>query len=116
MLSFKGKSRPTPGQSLVDANPIVKLVDFGLAKMLGEEHSAAKTMLGTPQYIAPEVLLAAHDHSRSYGFPVDCWSVGVVLYLVLAGRFPFEVSASVSTTTPCSLLDALLFSRWSGLK
>ncbi len=72
MLSFKGKSRPVPGMSLVDVNPIVKLVDFGLAKMLGEEHSAAKTMLGTPQYIAPEVLLASHDHSRSYGFPVRC--------------------------------------------
>ncbi len=65
---------------------VVKLVDFGLAKMLGVGHSVALSMSGTPQYIAPEIL----SSRAKYSFPVDCWSVGVVMYLLLSGCFPFE--------------------------
>lgn len=65
---------------------MVKLVDFGLAKMLGVGHSVALSMSGTPQYIAPEIL----SSRAKYSFPVDCWSVGVVMYLLLSGCFPFE--------------------------
>lgn len=52
----------------------MKITDFGLAKIVGEE-SFMKTLCGTPNYIAPEVLAQSN-----YNKAVDCWSLGVILY------------------------------------
>eukprot|EP00742_Colponemidia_sp_Colp-10_P004128 GILJ01004406.1.p1 GENE.GILJ01004406.1~~GILJ01004406.1.p1 ORF type:complete len:756 (+),score=130.86 GILJ01004406.1:400-2667(+) len=67
----------------------VKVADFGLAKFMGTPHrSQPKTFVGTPQYYAPEVITAA-DQGEHYGAAADCWSLGVLLYVMLAGSFPF---------------------------
>ncbi|KAI9792091.1 MAG: hypothetical protein M1816_003073 [Peltula sp. TS41687] len=72
---------------LVDSELTVKLADFGLAKIIGEE-SFTTTLCGTPSYVAPEILKES-DH-RKYTRAVDVWSLGVVLYICLCGFPPFS--------------------------
>ncbi|KAI1338553.1 SMAD/FHA protein kinase [Xylariaceae sp. FL0016] len=72
---------------LVDKEAHVKLADFGLAKIIGEE-SFTTTLCGTPSYVAPEIL--AEGRHRKYTKSVDVWSLGVVLYICLCGFPPFS--------------------------
>ncbi|KAI8962690.1 checkpoint kinase 2-like protein [Daldinia sp. FL1419] len=72
---------------LVDKDLHVKLADFGLAKIIGEE-SFTTTLCGTPSYVAPEIL--AEGKHRKYTKAVDIWSLGVVLYICLCGFPPFS--------------------------
>ncbi|KAI8632593.1 SMAD/FHA protein kinase [Xylariaceae sp. FL1651] len=72
---------------LVDKEGHVKLADFGLAKIIGEE-SFTTTLCGTPSYVAPEIL--AEGRHRKYTKAVDIWSLGVVLYICLCGFPPFS--------------------------
>ncbi|KJR89751.1 serine/threonineeeee-protein kinase Chk2 [Sporothrix schenckii 1099-18] len=72
---------------LVDRDLHVKLADFGLAKIIGEE-SFTTTLCGTPSYVAPEIL--ADTRHRKYTKAVDIWSLGVVLYICLCGFPPFS--------------------------
>lgn len=61
----------------------IKIADFGLAKLLrGTDHMV--TACGTPGYVAPEVI-----EGRLYTDAVDCWSLGVILYILLCGFPPF---------------------------
>jgi len=72
---------------LTDKDLHVKLADFGLAKIIGEE-SFTTTLCGTPSYVAPEIL--AEGRHRKYTKAVDVWSMGVVLYICLCGFPPFS--------------------------
>ncbi|KAF2832194.1 Pkinase-domain-containing protein [Ophiobolus disseminans] len=72
---------------LTDKNLHVKLADFGLAKIIGEE-SFTTTLCGTPSYVAPEIL--ENSNHRRYTRAVDVWSLGVVLYICLCGFPPFS--------------------------
>ncbi|KAI0200190.1 Pkinase-domain-containing protein [Astrocystis sublimbata] len=72
---------------VVDKEIHVKLADFGLAKIIGEE-SFTTTLCGTPSYVAPEIL--AEGRHRKYTKAVDIWSLGVVLYISLCGFPPFS--------------------------
>ncbi|KAK7923945.1 Non-specific serine/threonine protein kinase [Apiospora marii] len=72
---------------VVDKEVHVKLADFGLAKIIGEE-SFTTTLCGTPSYVAPEIL--AEGKHRKYTKAVDVWSLGVVLYICLCGFPPFS--------------------------
>lgn len=65
----------------------MKLADFGLAKIIGEE-SFTTTLCGTPSYVAPEIL--EDSKHRRYTRAVDVWSLGVVLYICLCGFPPFS--------------------------
>ncbi|OJJ66646.1 hypothetical protein ASPBRDRAFT_137315 [Aspergillus brasiliensis CBS 101740] len=65
----------------------VKLGDFGLAKIIGED-SFTTTLCGTPTYVAPEIL--RERRYRKYTKAVDVWSLGVVLYICLCGFPPFS--------------------------
>ena len=71
----------------------IKLTDFGLAKNMTAE--GLKTFCGTPQYFAPEVLRCRHTVKGNgrYGKEIDCWSIGVILFILLSGSPPFDVSA-----------------------
>lgn len=67
----------------------IKITDFGLSKSVGAGHSEARSTVGTRPYTAPEVLREGlHDHSS------DLWCLGVLLFVLLAGRFPFDHIAS----------------------
>ncbi|KAF2842994.1 Pkinase-domain-containing protein [Patellaria atrata CBS 101060] len=72
---------------LIDRDLHVKLADFGLAKIIGEE-SFTTTLCGTPSYVAPEIL--ENSNHRRYTRAVDIWSLGVVLYICLCGFPPFS--------------------------
>ncbi|KAH9651740.1 calcium-dependent protein kinase 9 [Citrus sinensis] len=65
-----------------DENAVVKATDFGLSAFI-EEGKAYREIVGSPYYIAPEVL------SQSYGKEADIWSAGVILYILLCGVPPF---------------------------
>ncbi len=71
----------------------VKVGDFGLATKVVFDGEKKRTICGTPNYIAPEVLSSRTGHS----YEVDLWSIGVILYTILIGRPPFETS-NVKTT------------------
>ncbi|KAI4457144.1 ovarian-specific serine/threonine-protein kinase lok-related [Holotrichia oblita] len=73
-------------------NTIVKISDFGLAKIL-EQESVANTRCGTPNYIAPEIL---DKNKIFYDRKVDIWSMGVLLYLMLSQELPF-IASDIST-------------------
>ncbi|CAM9735061.1 unnamed protein product, partial [Choristocarpus tenellus] len=70
--------------------PQAKLLDFGLSKAIDSDGggSVAKTFVGTPSYLAPEVELRGQGIGKPYGTPVDCWSLGAMLYVMLVARFP----------------------------
>eukprot|EP00873_Tetraselmis_striata_P024682 jgi/Tetstr1/444946/TSEL_032764.t1 len=65
--------------------PDVKICDFGYSKSL-LHHSQPKSTVGTPAYIAPEVL----QRKEYKGESADVWSCGVTLYVMLVGAYPFE--------------------------
>jgi len=82
-----------PGNILVGEDGEPKLLDFGIAKLLGEDSGTPRTRtdmrLMTPEYASPEQVM---------GLPVstatDVYSLGVILYEVLAGQSPYTVSAA----------------------
>ncbi|RKO96091.1 Pkinase-domain-containing protein [Caulochytrium protostelioides] len=74
-----------PENVLLDEYDHVKLADFGLSNQLHDGDFLA-TSCGSPNYAAPEVI-----SGKLYGGPeVDVWSVGVILYVMLCGRLPFD--------------------------
>nr|XP_019598658.1 PREDICTED: serine/threonine-protein kinase Chk2 isoform X2 [Rhinolophus sinicus] len=66
---------------------LIKITDFGQSKILGET-SLMKTLCGTPTYLAPEVLESFG--TAGYNRAVDCWSLGVILFICLSGYPPFS--------------------------
>lgn len=88
----------------VTGEPIAKLLDFGLSRPLSGG-SLAKTFVGTPCYLAPEVELTSKG-GGTYGLPADCWSLGAVLYVMLVARFP-EFERDFSGKVVVKLPEAL---------
>ncbi|XP_016393557.1 serine/threonine-protein kinase D1-like [Sinocyclocheilus rhinocerous] len=70
--------------------PQVKLCDFGFARIIGQK-SFRRTVVGTPAYLAPEVIC-----SKGYNRSLDVWAVGVILYVSLSGTFPFNEDEDIN--------------------
>ncbi|HTM24389.1 MAG TPA: serine/threonine-protein kinase [Vicinamibacterales bacterium] len=75
-----------PGNIMVTEEGLVKVMDFGIARISGSEHLTSDGFtMGTPAYMAPEQLLGHEADARS-----DLYAVGVLLYRLWTGRLPFE--------------------------
>ena len=70
-----------PENIMVLENGYIKLIDFGTAKEITDK---TKTIIGTPHYMAPEVILG-----EGYSFKVDFWSIGICMYEFMCGGVPF---------------------------
>lgn len=81
------------GNLFLSQNMEIKLGDFGLATKVDFEGERKRTICGTPNYIAPEILEGKSGHS----YEVDIWSFGVIAYTLLIGKPPFETN-DVKTT------------------
>ncbi|XP_031107310.1 phosphoenolpyruvate carboxylase kinase 2-like [Ipomoea triloba] len=87
-----------PDNVLFDSEGNLKLADFGSAEWFGGyEDRMMNGVVGTPYYVAPEVLMG-----RDYNEKVDVWSAGVILYIMLAGAPPFFGE------TPAETFEAVL--------
>ncbi|MCL4820808.1 MAG: protein kinase [Vicinamibacteria bacterium] len=77
-----------PANIRLTADGSVKLVDFGIARLRDSHLTQTGIVLGTPQYMSPEVLRGAAVDLRA-----DMWAAGVVLHELLVGRCPFEADS-----------------------
>ena len=75
---------------LLNTDNQIKVIDFGLSNFM-EKGQLRSTFCGTPAYAAPEMILG----EKYQGPEVDIWSMGVVLYSMIAGQFPFENVADI---------------------
>jgi len=77
-----------PENLLLDSNFQLKVADFGLSSDKSKFQEYLSTECGTKAYMAPEVL----SKSRYIGEKSDCWSIGVVLFIMLSGNPPFQLA------------------------
>ena len=75
-----------PSNIMIDANGYLKMIDFGTAKVLKDYTS---TIIGTPHYIAPEIL-----QGKGYSLSCDFWSLGICMYEIFYGIYPFGNTAN----------------------
>jgi NIMA (never in mitosis gene a)-related kinase len=80
-----------PANILLDAQNNIKVGDFGLAKELSSQSKMAQTNVGTPFYMAPEII-----NEKAYDERTDIWSLGCLLYELAALRPPFEATNAVA--------------------
>ncbi|KAM3824338.1 protein kinase C zeta type isoform 3-T3 [Vipera latastei] len=71
---------------LLDTEGHIKLTDYGMCKEGLGPGDTTSTFCGTPNYIAPEIL-----RGEEYGFSVDWWALGVLMFEMMAGRSPFDI-------------------------
>ena len=76
------------GNLFISEKMEMKIGDFGLATKLEFDGERKRTVCGTPNYIAPEILEGKQGHS----YEVDIWSLGVIIYTLLIGKPPFETN------------------------
>ena len=77
---------------MIDFNNTIKICDFGIGKVLKSEDELLYDKCGTPMYMAPEIILS-NENDGYKGFPVDIWSSGITLYIMLSGTLPFNLKS-----------------------
>ncbi|RYH23427.1 serine/threonine-protein kinase [archaeon] len=89
------------------ADAEIKLIDFGLAKVMFEE--VASSFLGTKGYLAPEML-----QRQSYDQAIDMWALGVICFVLLCGCLPFDDDSSRITSEQVARKKfTLRFPKWA---
>jgi NIMA (never in mitosis gene a)-related kinase len=80
-----------PANVLLSKNGVAKLADFGVSRVLSYTMEEARTMIGTPYYLAPEMI-----EDKGYSYPADIWSAGVLMYEMLTYTHPFQGAHELS--------------------
>jgi serine/threonine protein kinase len=78
-------------------NNNIKICDFGIGRILTSNKQLLHDKCGTPMYMAPEILLSSKTQGYE-GFPVDIWSSGISLYIMLSGTLPFNFKNNESSS------------------
>ncbi|CAB1319429.1 unnamed protein product, partial [Coregonus sp. 'balchen'] len=94
---------------------VIKITDFNQSKIL-EESALMRTLCGTPTYLAPEVFTDAI--TVGYSRAVDAWSLGVVLFVCLAGYPPFYPNARTGLSVRDQITQGIytfIPSKWDGI-
>ncbi len=91
---------------LLDSQGHCKIADFGMCKEGMFDGRLTSTFCGTPDYIAPEIL-----QELDYGFGVDWWALGVLMYEMMAGQPPFEAD-NEDDLFESILHDEVLYPIW----
>lgn len=76
------------GNIFLTKGGLVKLGDFGISKNLDNTMDKAKTVIGTPYYLSPEIIM-----NKPYSFQSDIWSLGVLLYEICLLKMPFDAKS-----------------------
>jgi len=76
-----------PGNFFLSKNNSLKMGDFGIAKSLASTMAFARTQIGTPYYLSPEVC-----QHKPYAWPSDIWAMGCILYELCALKVPFDAA------------------------
>lgn len=90
----------------------VKLADFGLSEELELASGRLQQICGTPQYLSPELV-----SGRGYGKPADIWAAGILSYMLLSGKIPFDEALNEQDLYKRIGLGAIWFSPrdWSAV-
>ncbi|GIY23983.1 hypothetical protein CEXT_166861 [Caerostris extrusa] len=80
------------GNLFINDDMEIKVGDFGLATRINHDGERKKTLCGTPNYIAPEIL-----NKKGHSYEVDIWSLGCIMYTLLVGSPPFETNTLQNT-------------------
>lgn len=84
-----------PENLLLTLEQVLKISDFGLSNIVNTPDQLLRTHCGSEKYAAPEIMQTKDPY---VGFPIDVWSAGVILYIMVGGAFPF-----VEATNSCHL-------------
>lgn len=89
---------------LIDKNNNVKITDFGFANFIQDYDTQLKTFCGSPMYAAPEIFIGVQYR----GPPLDVWSMGVLLFTMTCGSFPWK-----SKTADYNLMREVINARFT---